>query len=356
MTLPERASQTKQQMENNMSATNQKPQVWTIRPAKLDDLNAAVDFFNHYSMATIGVKDTTPESLRSEWTTPGYDLEASTRVIHLPDGDWVGYAEVWDVDDVPVHAFVWGCVHPDYQHRGIGMHLQLWAEYRAQQALARLPEDLRFSIRMFANSNNASAIALFKQRGASHIRRYWDMQIDLAQALPEAGWPEGLRMITFDSLGDLEAVYLAIDEAFKDHWGYVEEPFETAFPRWKHRITDPDAFDPKLWFLAMDGDEIAGVAICKERSVEDPDRGWIRVLGVRRPWRRRGLGTALLLHAFSELRQRGKKRAGLGVDSSSLTGATDLYEKAGMHVHRAYDSYEIEVRPGKEISRTSIQD
>jgi mycothiol synthase len=343
-------------MEINMSATSQQPQVWTIRPANMDDLDAAVEFFNLYSMATIGVKDTTPESLRREWTTPGYDLEASTRVIQLPEGDWIGYAEVWDADEVPVHAFLWGCVHPEYQRRGIGTHLQLWAEHRAQQALTRLPEDLRFSVRMFATSNNASAIALFKQRGANHIRRYWDMQIDLAAPPGEVRWPEGLRLITFDSFGDFEAVYRAIDEAFQDHFGYVEEPFETGFPKWKHRITSPDAYDPKLWFLAMDGDQIAGVAICKEKSNEDPESGWVRVLGVRRPWRRRGLGSALLIHSFSEFRRRGKKRAGLGVDSSSLTGATGLYEKAGMHVHRAYDSYEIEVRPGKDISKTSIHD
>jgi mycothiol synthase len=356
MTLPERASQVKQQVENNMSATNQKPQVWTIRPANLDDLNAAVEFFNLYSMATIGVKDTTPESLRREWTTPGYDLEASTRIIHLPEGDWIGYAEVWDVDEVPVHAFVWGCVHPDYQHRGIGTHLQLWAENRAQQALTRLPENLRFSIRMFAPNTNASAVALFKKRGARLVRRYWDMQIDLSAPPAVPVWPEGLRMITFDSFGDLEAVYHAVDEAFKDHWGYVEETFETAFPKWKHNVTSPDVYDPKLWFLAMDGDQVAGVAICKESSDEDPESGWVRVLGVRRPWRRRGLGIALLTYAFTEFRQRGKKRVGLGVDSGSLTGATGLYEKAGMHVHRIYDSYEIEVRPGKDISRTSIQD
>ena len=84
--------------------------------------------------------------------------------------------------------------------------------------------------------------------------------------------------------------------------------------------------------------------------------GWVRVLGVRRPWRRRGLGLALLIHSFAKLRQRGKQRAGLGVDSSSLTGATGLYEKAGMQVHRIYDSYEIEMRSGRDLSKISIED
>ncbi|MGD8812919.1 MAG: GNAT family N-acetyltransferase [Anaerolineales bacterium] len=339
-----------------MSTQESVEQVWTIRPANINDLETACEFFNHYSLATIGVKDCTLDSLRQEWTTPGYDLETSTRAIQLPNGDWIGYAEVWDLAEVPVHAFVWGCVHPKYQRRGIGTHLQLWAEDRARRILTRLPEDLRASIRLFATNTNASAIALFKKRGASFIRRYWDMQIDLSAPTAEPQWPVGLRIITFDVLDDFEAVYHAIDEAFKDHWGYVEESFEAAFPRWKHRMTTPDSYDPKLWFLAMDGDQIAGLSICKESSNEDPDTGWVRVLGVRRPWRKRGLGTALLLHSFAELRQRGKNRAGLGVDSSNLTGATGLYEKVGMHVHRIYDSYEIEIRPGKELSITSIAD
>ena len=117
-----------------------------------------------------------------------------------------------------------------------------------------------------------------------------------------------------------------------------------------------EAFDPTLWFLAMDGEQLAGMALCKQSSTEDPDMGWVRVLGVRRPWRKRGLGLALLLHSFAELKRRGKKRTGLGVDSGSLTGATHLYEKAGMHVDRVYDSYEIEMRPGRELARTFIED
>jgi mycothiol synthase len=63
------------------------------------------------------------------------------------------------------------------------------------------------------------------------------------------------------------------------------------------------------------------------------------VLGVRPRWRRRGLARALLLHAFSEFRARGKHGAGLGVDGLNLTGAVALYEGVGMHVARRFDQY-----------------
>lgn len=140
-----------------------------------------------------------------------------------------------------------------------------------------------------------------------------------------------------------------IYEAFKDHWGHIDEPFEEGYKRWLHYATKSEDYDPTLWFMAMDGEEIAGVVRSRSRSDEDPDMGWVSVLGVRRPWRGRGIGLALLQHAFGEFVLRDKRRAGLGVDASNLTGATSLYEKAGMHVRRQYDTYELELRPGIEM-------
>jgi len=110
--------------------------------------------------------------------------------------------------------------------------------------------------------------------------------------------------------------------------------------------TDPN-FDPSMAFVAVDGDEIAGTALCNPIWVEDPDAGWIHSLGVRRPWRRRGVALALLHRCFVALYDRGKRRAKLGVDAQSLTGATRLYEKAGMHVERQFGFYEKELRPAR---------
>lgn len=82
--------------------------------------------------------------------------------------------------------------------------------------------------------------------------------------------------------------------------------------------------------------------------------GWVNILGVRRPWRQRGLGLALLLHAFDAFRTLNRRRVGLGVDAQNLTGATRLYEKAGMHVTRQYDTYEKVIRPGRAIMVNSL--
>jgi ribosomal protein S18 acetylase RimI-like enzyme len=157
---------------------------------------------------------------------------------------------------------------------------------------------------------------------------------------------------------DAETVYRADNEAFGDHFGHIEMPFEVGFAQFNHNlIDDKEKFDPGLWHVAMDGDEIAGVSICSiERSDPDQPMGWVHTLGVRRAWRKRGLGRALLLHSFGEFYRRGYRKAGLGVDASNLTGALRLYENAGMTVFRQYDRYELEIRPGKELMTTGVSE
>ena len=63
-----------------------------------------------------------------------------------------------------------------------------------------------------------------------------------------------------------------------------------------------------------------------------------------------GYWAGLLRHAFGEYYRRGYKGVALGVDAENLTGALRLYKKAGMYVHRQFDLYEKELRPGREVS------
>jgi ribosomal protein S18 acetylase RimI-like enzyme len=108
---------------------------------------------------------------------------------------------------------------------------------------------------------------------------------------------------------------------------------------WEMRSNDPQ-FDPSLWFLVRDGDEIAAINRCEGGR---HGGGYVGLLGVRKPWRKRGLGKALLLHAFREFRDRGYDRATLGVDSENPTGATRLYESVGMHVETTFVTFEKEL-------------
>jgi GNAT superfamily N-acetyltransferase len=225
-----------------------------------------------------------------------------------------------------------------------------WAFARANDALLRVPENARVSINAYTIGSHKPSKRLLEDNGMKLFRHSWMMIINLEDEIPEPQWPDGIILRPYDHEKHAEEVYSADYEAFQDHFGFVEEPFEEGYPKWLHHMVQDEHYDPTLWYLAFDGDQIAGGAICRPVSWEDPNAGWVRSIFVRRAWRRRGLALALLRHAFLEFRKRGKQRAGLGVDAENLTGATQLYKKAGMHVTRQYDRYEFEVRPGIEYS------
>jgi len=166
-------------------------------------------------------------------------------------------------------------------------------------------------------------------------------------------WPAGITLRAFDPDRDLEAVAWADREAFRDHWGFTERPFEQDVQMFRHWLGEP-RFDASLWFMAMHGNEVAGVSLCDLRTEDDPGMGWVGSLGVVRPYRKQGLGLALLRHSFGELYRRGRRKVGLGVDAGNLTGALRLYQKAGMRVYRQHNTFEKELRPGVELSTQSV--
>ena len=166
------------------------------------------------------------------------------------------------------------------------------------------------------------------------------MTIDLDEAPPPRDWPEGLVVRAFVPGHDDHACYDAVEDAFRDLWGRPRSPFERFA-----RMTESESFDPSLWCLAWDGEEIAGMALSKLVAA----RGEVDAVGVRRPWRGRGLGLALLRQAFGEFHRRGVRRVNLSVDAESATGAPRLYQRAGMRVERSFLLYRKELRPGRDV-------
>jgi mycothiol synthase len=328
---------------------------FTLRPANMADLEAAVELFNLCSMHMMGKNEVSLSDVRSEWLLPDFDLEKTTRVAVYNQGQIVGYIEVWDIDELPVNIWVWGRVHPDFEGQGVGTALMDWAEMRARQALNRVPEDIMVVMRSGTFSGYEPAEMLLQERGMKPVRHFYTMAIELDQEPPRPCWPAGITVRPMRGLEEARDVVWAVRDAFRDHWGYVEQPFEQELEHWRHFMEHEEQFNPELWFLAMDGEEIAGMSLCIRQSREDADMGWVRTLGVRRPWRRQGLGLALLHHSFGEIYRIGQTRVGLGVDASSLTGATRLYERAGMQRIRQFDSYELVLRHGRDISTQEIE-
>ena len=312
----------------------QLPDGYTVRPATMDDAGAATDLLNTCEIDENGEPDYLADELAQDWA----DLDLGERValIEASDGSLAGYMAVVSRGNVVHDADIY--VHPDHSGRGLGTYLVQLSEARAQSWINSAPAGKRVVIRNPVNGVNPQANELLQNLGYEKIRHFWRMEAVFDAEPPEPTLPEGFTIRPCREGHDERAIYETVDEAFQDHWSFGPTTFETWFPR-----KTGEKFDPSLWFQLFDGDEMAGVAVCRING----DQGWVGDLGIRKPWRRRGLGIALLQHAFREFYHRGIRRVGLGVDAENPTGATRLYERSRHEGHPQLRDLRKELRPGE---------
>jgi mycothiol synthase len=285
------------------------------RPFGADDLGAFAEMCNALEESLLGRPGKVDAQAVAGWLGRGGSL-----LIEDEDGPAAGVF----VDVRGPLGIYGGVVHPRAHGRGHGTRLVDFAE-------AWIDGQRPAKIHTWTLAGDTAADALFTSRGYREVRRFWDMAIDLAAEPPP---PVTVEVETFGGEeADARAFYAALDEAFSDHWEHHSLGFDVW---WEEKQAQPD-YDPSLWFLIRDGDEVAAVAR------NDPDRhggGYVGALGVRRPWRGKGYGKVLLQHSFREFHRRGQRRVSLGVDAASPTGATRLYESVGMHVELESVVYE----------------
>lgn len=319
------------------------PNTFRLRPPTRDDAPAIVDLIAACDRKQYGVADPyTPEDIFGDWSY--LTLETDAWVVTTEQDDRiVGYATLTDHGSGRLD--VDGYVHPDAQGQGVGALLVRRTEARARELAADAPNGMRVLLNNAVILSDDAARHLLEAHGYTLARGFWRMAADLSEPPPAPQWPSDIAIRAFVSGQDEHATFDATEEAFQDHWGHVPGDFE----KWADQ-TRRDDFDPSLWFLAFDGDQIAGAALCRFNI----GMGWVGTLAVRRPWRRAGLGMALLRHAFAEFYHRGEHRVGLGVDAQSLTGATRLYERAGMRITLHVAVYQKELHPGSDLSTLSL--
>jgi mycothiol synthase len=298
----------------------------TTRAPRPDDAQAVTDLVIACDIDEFGQPDFELDDLQTDWHMPGFDLEKDAVVV-VEGERIVAYAAFIRNDYVDVY------VHPEYRSRGIGKWLLEWSERRGVERAAP-GEEVRLG--QVLTSNPDGAAKLLEERGYEPVRTYWRMSMPLDEAPPPPAWPEGVIVRTFDEERDSRSVYALVQDAFGDNERHTAESFE----EWQAFMIDREAFEPGLWFMAEAKGEIVGCVLCPNYE----DEGWIRQLAVSRDWRRRGLGTALLRQAMSELRRRGRREIALVVDSWNRTGAKELYERAGMTVAREHTRYEKTLR------------
>ena len=233
-----------------------------------------------------------------------------------------------------------GYVHPDSRGRGIGRALVNAVEARVRERLEAEPASGRAVLHLAHLVGDDTAAELLALEGFHHVRSFFRMVIDLVDEPPRPIWPAGLELRPLDVERDGRAIHATDVAAFSQEWGYHVRPYD----EWFERLFVTPRVDPALPVVAWAGDEVAGFTLCYPKRMGD--WGWISVLGVAPAWRRQGLGLALLQESFRRIRATGETVAALGVDSENPTGATRLYERAGMRVLWQADVWE------KELSRS----
>ena len=296
----------------------------TIRTPTREDAGAIAGICNALSRDYDGGADLDERSV-GDW----FGFSDLAMFLAEDDGRPLGYLDIRDEE--PLRFPVDLRVHPSARATSIADELldaaEQWARERAAADAV---------LRGYAPERDGEAQRVLTARGYPVIRHSFLMEIALHDALEEPDWPERLTLRTFDRERDEQAVYEVQEEAFSDHWDYHPTPIE----HWREFSVDSAYFDPDLWWLVEDGDALAAICLNSWHFSGDPTFGWVGVLGVRRPWRRRGLGLALLRHSFRDFAARDATRVGLGVDAENTTGAVRLYERAGMRPVRRNDTFE----------------
>lgn len=314
------------------------PEGYAARPPTLADAAAVASLIAVCQQATGDKATMTAEEQANDWQS--LDLADEAIAVTAPDGQIAGYADLYNRRYVRVS--VYGYTHPSYRGQGIGAFLAQWGEAWTRERIGRAPVGARVVVEQYVRTTNDSAIRLMQTRGYTPVRGIYVMAITLDAPPPAPAPPADISIRAFIPGADERATFDAVEEAFQDTWNRPPGIFE----RWL-AMTQTERTDPDLWFLAIDQPtgEIAGVSLGKVTAGE----GWIGAVGVRRPWRNRGLALALLHAIFAEYYRRGVREVNLSVDAESPTGAPRLYSRAGMRVAQSYALYRTELRAGTDL-------
>ncbi|HLF72835.1 MAG TPA: GNAT family N-acetyltransferase [Anaerolineales bacterium] len=298
---------------------------YSVRPAVPSDIEAVYRLIEKQNLADYGEAMITIDDLKKSWQS--LDFETDTCMAYT-DGKLAGYAELHNGDSPYIYL-------EDRNNVDLGFQLLTILE---EEALSRKTEGVRLVTRI--SEKNKILLELFASNGYKSDLSFLIMELRLGEAPAAPQWPEGINVRTFTPGRDEYAAYQADEEAARDKGYHAPLSFEA----WVNRVgLTSERFDPGLWFLAVDGNEIVGLAL--NIHARETNTGWVDHLGVRPAWRNKGIGKALLLHSFAEFQRRGVQRVKLSVDSRSLTDAPRLYESVGMSTVQQYHIYGKELRP-----------
>jgi mycothiol synthase len=293
-------------------------QTYRIKHPTGEDAQAITDLVALCDIEDIGEPDITLSDVLDMWNS--IPIESDAWIAVSATNEIIGYGFVEETGANRMDTCVF--VHPQFKNQGIGSLLLKKVEERAN-VLAKGKEGKQKLMNQIAFTNTA-ARKLVEDRGYQFSRLYERMKIELEEQPNQHQLPEGIALKPFQPDQEEESLFTLYDETFQDSWGYTKKDFSTWISQKKG-----DGYDPSLWFIVWKDSKPVGFLMSRMQE----DGLFIDLLGVKREYRKHGIGKALLLHTFGVAYERNQKTILLYVDSDSLTNANRLYQQVGMKPH-----------------------
>lgn len=318
-----------------------------LRPCHIPADYAAIVALTNACYVAEGVEEfETKDNLAHFLHYPNSDPAQDIVVAELGQ-DVVGYGHTFwrRQNDNTIQHYGFIFVHPSHQRQGIGTALLGKIQARLDHLAQHVEPTLPHTALTYIQANAKTGQAFARKHGFEITRYLYEMTrpLDPLPALSDYPLPAGVELRTALPEHD-RAIYHARREAFLDHWG-SSLPSEAEFQAWvndEHR-------DPSLYAVAWAGDEVAGLILnvisASENESSGRKRGYTDPIAVRRPWRKQGLATAMLVHSLHRLHQRGMTEAALSVDSANPNGALRIYERVGFRAVKQILAYQKTIAP-----------
>jgi GNAT superfamily N-acetyltransferase len=283
-----------------------------------------------------GASDVTVDDVLGEWALPRLSIGDDLWLVEDEEGSVVGYGLCW-LEAPPSEVVADQIVAPRHRGRGLSELLLQLGEARATDLLRAAATDGAGHLGVWSHERDGRRLDLLASRGFTQVRTFMRLERQLDEGLELPVWPPGITFAPFRPGVDDAAVHAAHLEAFADDVA----PVATDLEEWRRSLFADGCPDLALWLIAWDGDELVGGV----EATETPSGAYMGEHFVRRPWRGRGIGRALLLQECVELRRRGVTHACFAVDAANSSGALRLFDSVGFASSRGA-TYFFEKRLG----------
>lgn len=315
----------------------------TWRPMAVSDGAAMADLLNAIDAEDHVWGQYTAEDAADELDSPVDDLPTSTLAV-FDGATMLGFSAVHykPMAEVVHRVQAAGAVRPTHRRQGLGTKLLRHGLETAQTLHALHHPTLQLVVESIYGEHVHGAVALYRAAGMTATQWVLHMRHPLGAAIPVAPIPDGLRIEGYTAETDEE--FRAVrNEAFQ-----AKGSARLSAEEWKVWAVNAN-FRPELSFLLRDVETgtAAGilVTVCWEAdtSATGIRDAYLRVIGTRPAYRKRGVAHALISHTLRAAQDQGYGRASLRVAADSSSGGFGFAERAGFVTQDTQVHYCIEL-------------